>query len=115
MMLAGGRILQPVLYALAVESAFGEPVLEGRLSFCTRRGEFAERIVHLDELARAYAREALALIDQAVQKGVLPPAPGAGTCGFCDFRSVCGPHEEQRVLRKNRSLLHELDEIHDIT
>jgi RecB family exonuclease len=115
MIVAGGRILQPALYALAIEAAFGEPVVEGRLSFCTRRGEFAERVVHMDELARAYAREALALIDQAVQKGALPPAPGEGTCRWCDFRSVCGPHEEQRVLRKNRSLLHELEQIHDIT
>ena len=40
-----GEALQPVLYGLAVEQIFGEPVAESRLAYCTRAGEFSERVV----------------------------------------------------------------------
>ena len=44
MIVAGGEALQPLLYGLALEAATGQPVLEGRLWFCTAAGEFAERL-----------------------------------------------------------------------
>jgi hypothetical protein len=40
-----GEALQPVLYGLAVEKIFDQPVRESRLAYCTRAGEFSERVV----------------------------------------------------------------------
>ena len=37
----GGRVLQPVLYAVALEAITGEPVDEGRLWYCTAAGGFS--------------------------------------------------------------------------
>ena len=40
-MVDGGRVLQPILYGMALEAATGEPVEEGRLSYCTTVGNFS--------------------------------------------------------------------------
>jgi len=96
-----GETLQPVLYGLAIEEVLGAPVVEGRLFFCTRAGEFAERVVPLSEAVRARGIEVLEVVDRAVAAGFLPPAPRDGACAFCDFREVCGPHEEQRQRGKD--------------
>jgi len=107
MVVGGGETLQPVLYPLAVESVLGAPVVEGRLFFCTREGRFEERVVRLDEDARARGMQVLAAVDEAVARGFLPAAPrpraGArpGACEFCDFRPVCGPDEERRSQYKD--------------
>jgi RecB family exonuclease len=103
-----GEQLQPVLYGLAVEQIFGQPVIESRLSFCTRAGEFAERAVPMSEAARRRGLEVLALIDAAVARGFLPPAPREKACGTCDFRPVCGPDEERRIARKDPRALADL-------
>jgi hypothetical protein len=42
----------------------------------------------------------LATIDNAIGNGVLPAAPREDACGRCDYSVVCGPYEEERVLRK---------------
>jgi len=39
-------------------------------------------------------------VDRAIELGFLPAAPASGACAWCDFRAVCGPHEEVRVARK---------------
>jgi RecB family exonuclease len=97
----GGGVLQPVLYALAAERIFGAPVAESRLFYCTRAGQFQERPVRIAGTdAPARGREVLDAIDRAVSSGFLPAAPQAGACGICDFRDVCGPHEELRTSRK---------------
>ena len=49
MVVGGGEVLQPVLYALAVEAALKRPVTESRLFYCTAKGGFAERVVLLKE------------------------------------------------------------------
>jgi RecB family exonuclease len=103
-----GETLQPVLYGLAVEQVLGAPALEGRLFFCTRVGEFAERVVPLSDAARARAVEVLEVVARAVAAGFLPPAPRKDACRFCDFREVCGPHEELRLRRKDPTRLAEL-------
>jgi CRISPR/Cas system-associated exonuclease Cas4 (RecB family) len=103
-----GETLQPVLYGLAIEQALAAPVLEGRLFFCTRAGEFAERVVPLSEAARARGVEVLEVVDRAVAAGFLPPAPRKDACAYCDFREVCGPHEELRLRRKDPLRLAEL-------
>jgi ATP-dependent helicase/nuclease subunit B len=108
-----GETLQPVLYGLAIEQVLGAPAVEGRLFFCTRAGEFAERIVPLAAPARARGVEVLAVIDRSVAAGFLPPAPRKDACTFCDFREVCGPHEEARLGRKDPGRLAELATLRD--
>lgn len=99
----GGEVLQPVLYALAVREILQRPVTVGRLFFCTTRGGFAEHVIPISDLAQHYAESALATIDECIRLGFLPPMPRDAACFFCDFRSVCGPHEEVRSARKPRS------------
>ncbi len=106
-----GEALQPVLYGLAVEQIFGEAVSESRLSYCTRAGEFSERVVPMSEGARGRGIEVLELIDQAVARGFLPPAPRAKACGMCDFAIVCGPVEERRLAEKDPRALVELNRL----
>ena len=111
MIVGGGETLQPVLYSLAVERATGEPVERARLSFCTSRGGFANRTVIMNRVAREHAETVLQQIDRAIESGVLPPAPREGACLYCDFRDVCGPHEETRVARKDQRPLRGLLEL----
>jgi ATP-dependent helicase/nuclease subunit B len=108
MVIGRGEALQPVLYGLAVEQIFGQPVTESRLAFCTRAGEFSERVVPMAEPARRRGLEVLGLIDGAIARGFLPPAPRAKACAMCDFRPVCGPVEEQRIGRKDPRALEDL-------
>jgi ATP-dependent helicase/nuclease subunit B len=103
-----GEALQPVLYGLAVERIFGEPVIESRLSYCTRAGEFSERVVPMSEPARRRGLDVLELIDRAIARGFLPPAPRQKACATCDFRPVCGPLEELRVAGKDGRALEDL-------
>lgn len=109
--LGGGRVLQPVLYALAVEAMTGRPVRESRLSFCTVAGDFSEAVVPMDEVARRAGIEALEIVDRAIEAGHLARAPAEGACTNCDFRSVCGPSEEDRVRRKPSGHLRDLAEL----
>jgi CRISPR/Cas system-associated exonuclease Cas4 (RecB family) len=103
-----GESLQPVLYALAVERLFGQPVTESRLAYCTRTGEFSERVVEMNDSARRRGLEVLETIDHAVERGFLPPAPRERACGMCDFRQVCGPGEERRIAEKDPHALERL-------
>lgn len=97
----GGEALQPVLYALALEKRFeGARVEAGRLYYCTAAGGFEERVVPLDAEARKAAGVLAEAIDDALTKPMLPAAPAAGACAWCDYRVVCGPYEELRTSRK---------------
>ena len=102
LIVGGGEVLQPVLYSLAVEAVTGDVVDGARLSFCTRRGGFTVRSVALDRRAREHGLDTLRHIDEAIATGFLPPAPREGACAYCDFRDVCGPHEETRVAHKHQ-------------
>ncbi|MGD8862989.1 MAG: PD-(D/E)XK nuclease family protein, partial [Myxococcales bacterium] len=104
--IAGGRSLQPLLYALALEQLFPSRRVEaGRLDYCTSEGGFEERVVVLDDAARAAVEGCLSTIDGAMKEGFLPAAPAQGACGRCDYVRVCGPYEELRVRRKERTRL----------
>ena len=83
-------------------------VSEARLAFCTSRGGFTERVVPLNRFSRMYGRRVLETIDRAISTGLLPPSPREGACRWCDFRPVCGPHEETRARRKSREPLEDL-------
>jgi RecB family exonuclease len=108
MVVAGGEILQPVLYGLAVEASLGRPVTEARLSFCTSRGGFTERTVPLGASQRRRGIEVLEIVERALQAGTLVPAPRHGACDWCDFRAVCGPHEQARSALKDPAALADL-------
>ena len=115
MVVGGGEALQPVLYGLAVEVALRQPVAEARLSYCTAKGRFTDRVVPLKEEALNSARrrgiEVLEIVDRAIGQGILVPAPRDGACRWCDFREVCGPWEETRVKRKDPRPLADLAEL----
>jgi CRISPR/Cas system-associated exonuclease Cas4 (RecB family) len=110
----GGETLQPVLYSLAVEAATGREVEKARLFFCTTRGGFTERAVEMNEWSRMYGRRVLEIIDRAVERGTLPPSPKRGACSLCDFRIVCGPHEEMRARSKMHALVADLEALRDL-
>lgn len=109
--IGGGQVLQPVLYALAAERVLGEPVESGRLYYCTSRGGYEERVVALDDAARAAAREFAATLAGAITAGFLPAAPAAGQCEWCDYRMVCGPYEEIRAALKPPARLAPLEKL----
>lgn len=109
----GGAVLQPVLYALAAETALGEPVAAARLFYCSTRGGFAERSVALDATARAAAAAVLQTIDESIGRSFLPPVPRAGECSRCDFAAVCGPYEEERSARKDARRLAALAQLRE--
>jgi hypothetical protein len=48
------------------------------------------------------AVDLIAVIGRALESGFLPALPMKGACRYCDYRPVCGPHEEIRTLRKPR-------------
>jgi RecB family exonuclease len=98
--IGGGAILQPVLYSLAVEQALGTPVTSGRLFYCTAPGGFTDHEIPINESTRRAGLEALEIVDRAIELGFLPAAPAERACAWCDFRAVCGPHEELRVRHK---------------
>ena len=114
MIVGGGETLQPVLYSLAIETATGDRVADGRLSFCTAAGGFSEAVVRIDERARAYASEVLAAVDRAIERGFLVPAPRPEACAWCDFREVCGPYEEIRMSRKDPAPLGDLHALREM-
>jgi ATP-dependent helicase/nuclease subunit B len=109
-LIAGGKSLQPVLYALAAEKILaGQAKVEsGRLYFCTSAGGFAEHDIPLDERARAAAAQIAGGIGEAVADPFLPAAPDQGQCELCDFRVICGPYEERRAARKPQGNLAKL-------
>jgi len=102
---SGGRVLQPLLYALALEQLFPEArVSSGRLYFCTARGEYTSHEVALDGQARAVAGDLVSSIDAMIEQGFLPAAPAPlpedrekFECERCAYRPVCGPYEAERV------------------
>lgn len=108
----GGEVLQPLLYGMAAEIGLASTATSARLSYCTTRGGFKSRIVKLSSPERQALLKVLEVIDQSIEHGFFPALPGQGRCGYCDFRPVCGPMEEERSARKVDDLrLHPLREI----
>lgn len=106
--IGGGAILQPVLYSVAVTEALGLPVTSGRLFYCTAPGGFTDHEIPLNDTNRRAGIEAMEIVDRAIELGFLPVAPGSRACTWCDFRIVCGPHEEQRARMKSADKLGDL-------
>ena len=99
--IGGGKVLQPALYALALEKLFPEATVEaGRLWYCTHTGSYTEVLVQLDARTRASAGLAIKTVGDALAQGFFPAAPAEGECDWCDYREICGDGEEQRAARK---------------
>lgn len=108
MVIDGGRLLQPVLYALVLEALTpGAAVDGGRLFYCTTREDFAMRAIPLDGRARAGAQLVADAVGGALERGFLPAIPrrgerrGSWACDHCDYLAVCGPDEGPRVRGKH--------------
>jgi hypothetical protein len=100
--IGGGKTLQPVLYALAIEKILGggHPTWGGRLYYCTSAGDYTSVPIALDAGAREEAKLVADTVHDAIDRGFLPAAPAKGECQWCDYARVCGPYEEQRTARK---------------
>jgi hypothetical protein len=108
LIVGGGKVLQPVLYSLAIEQGLKRPVVEGRLFYSTTAGGFGEHCIPIDEHSRRQGLDALTIVDRAVEQGMLAAAPDARACTWCDFRPICGPREEERTGRKAKDKLADL-------
>jgi CRISPR/Cas system-associated exonuclease Cas4 (RecB family) len=109
--IGGGAVLQPVLYAMAVEAALGREVSYGRLFYCTAAGSFHEHGIPLDDRSRAAGIEVLEIVDRAIESGFLAATPTDEACGRCDFKPVCGSNVFRRVARKPKEKLADLIEL----
>jgi hypothetical protein len=106
----GGRVLQPVIYGLALKALFPhETVYSGRLFFCTTAGGFAPYEIPLMGDAPRRGLEVLEIIDRAVENGALAAKPAPEACEWCDFQVVCGRDEARRTRRKDASKFPDLD------
>jgi len=111
----GGRVLQPIVYGLAIEALWPkETVFSGRLSFCTTAGGFTEHEIPLLESARRAGIEVLEIIDRSIERGILAARPAPEACRLCDFEAVCGRDEERRTRRKARELMADLDALREL-
>jgi ATP-dependent helicase/nuclease subunit B len=103
-----GAVLQPVLYAMAVEAALERPVSHGRLFYCTGAGGFYSHPIPLNEMTRAAGLEVLQVVDRSIESGFLAAAPTEEACGRCDFQPVCGSDVYRRVKRKPQERIADL-------
>jgi RecB family exonuclease len=105
--IGGGATLQPALYALALEKLFPQARVDGgQLYYCTYAGGFSTVEVPLDTAARGSVAFLAETVSHAVAQGFLPAAPRDDKeCGRCDYLSVCGSSEWQRVKRKPEGAL----------
>ena len=106
--IGGGAMLQPVLYSVAVTQALAMGVTSGRLFYCTAAGGFTDHEIPITDASRRAGLEALEIVDRAIELGFLPMAPADRACNWCDFRTVCGPHEERRIRMKSADKLSDL-------
>jgi ATP-dependent helicase/nuclease subunit B len=111
----GGRILQPVIYGLALEALWpDQTVYSGRLFFCTTAGGFATHEIPLMSEARRHGIEVLEIIDRSIEHGLLAARPDKNVCKFCDFQDVCGRDEERRTRRKDGSRFADLEALRQL-
>lgn len=102
----GGKLNQPLLYALALEAlagrvlAPGDAVTRARFFFSTERAGFETKEVELSEDNKARGLRILEIVDGAIQRGVFFVRPQKDACKSCDYRDVCGPDEERRTSWK---------------
>ena len=109
LIVGAGAVLQPVLYSAAIEQGLGAKVLEGRLFYCTTAGGFGVHPIPINDYTKGQGLQVLEIVDRAVEQGFLVAAPSERACTWCDFRPVCGPREEERIKRKAKDRLADLE------
>ena len=109
--IGGGESLQPALYAMAVTQALQQPVTEARLFYSTVRGNYVEFPIRLTDETRESAEATLHQINNALRNGIFPAAPRPDACAYCEFVPICGPYEEERIIRKKQAPLRKLVEL----
>lgn len=111
----GGRVLQPVVYGLALQALFpDDTVYSGRLFFCTTAGGFEKYEIPLMGEAPRRGLEVLEIIDRAVERGTLAARPTEEACVYCDFQAVCGREESKRTSQKDAALFADLDALRQL-
>jgi len=108
----GGRVLQPVVYGLALKALFpDDTVYSGRLFYCTTKGDFQSHEIPLMGEAPKRGLEVLEIVDRAIENGSLAAKPAAEACDWCDFKVVCGRDEVRRTgpRRKDPARFVDLD------
>ena len=108
--IGGGEVLQPALYAAAVEAVLGKAPTATRLEYATLRQNYKSVEVNIRQ-AQKDASQVLQVIDSAIDTGFLPAAPREEACESCDYRPICGPYEEERVRRKPKEEMRPLQKI----
>lgn len=107
--IGGGKVLQPVLYALTLEKLFpGAKVSGGRLYYASSAGGFESVPVRLDQTAREGANAVGEAVTEAITTGFLPALPDAKECDYCDYKPVCGPYEAIRIKKKKSPRMEKL-------
>ena len=109
LIVGGGAVLQPVLYSVAVEQALKKRSSRAPVLLHDGRRFRRARDSRSTTTRRGQGLQALAIIDRAVEHGSLVAAPAERACTWCDFRPVCGPREEERVGRKAKDRLADLE------
>ena len=108
----GGAVLQPALYALALEKLFpGQRVAGGRLHYVSAAAGFASIEFPLDAVARESIELVAATLGEALTVGAFPAAPEERACDYCDYARLCGPTAERDAARKRQDdlvMLHTL-------
>ena len=110
----GGRVLQPLLYALAGEKLLKKKVESGRLFYATERGGYQQIVIQINPSAHRFLAKLLQNVDEAIASGFLPPVPEKDACRICDYRTVCGPYEEQRTTHRKDRRDERLDGLNEI-
>ncbi len=94
----GGRVLQPLLYALAAWRLLEKEVESGRLFYATQRGGYQQIVIPGNPRARAFLAKLLQNVDEAIASGFLPPHPekktpaaSATTVSYAGLTKSCGP------------------------
>ena len=77
----------------------------------TQVGGFTERPVPLDALSREAFGAVARTIRGALETGFFPATPDENECGWCNYRAVCGPDEERRVVSARKHLKPEMGEL----
>ena len=80
------------------------PALFLHLGWGLRRAHRAARRTRRGDAAT----EVATIIGEAIGRSFLPAAPAERQCEWCDYRVVCGPHEERRTARKPEGSLEPL-------
>jgi len=102
--LRGGRQVQPVLYAMALETLLDRAGRPGKVSksgyfFPGRKGEGQRMVTPLD---RGQTRKVLGRLFDLLAAGMFPHAVTPEDCKFCDFEAVCGGAKEASERAKTK-------------